>query len=341
MRQPELQNLGKYELVREIGRGSMATVYLARDPFALQDVAIKVAAHRADGDERTNRRRRKLFYNESKAARLLRHPNIVATIDVGEDDGVRFIVMEYVPGAQTLDKFCREPNLLPVENAIEVVLKCALAFDYAHANGVIHRDVKPKNILVTPENEVKLGDFGAALIDREDVEETQVIGTLGAPRYMAPEQVTGDVVSKQADLFALGVVAYELLTGVHPFAARTVAKIVRRIVHEPYERIRTVRPEVPTALERVIDRVLRKDPAGRYATAMDLAGDLSIVYDSVHMASLAPGPARAASCGNSRSSPSSRRLTCARSSTRGSGWNFRRGCRFWMRLRRLRPFMYW
>jgi len=282
------QTLGKYELVREIGRGSMATVYLARDPFALREVAIKVSSHRTGSDERTDRRRRKLFYNESKAAGLLSHPNIVATIDAGEDDGVRFIVMEYVSGAQTLDKYCREPNLLPVSNVIEVILKCALAFDYAHSNGVIHRDVKPKNILLTPENEVKLGDFGVAFIDREDVEDTQVIGTLGSPRYMAPEQVTGGVVGKHTDLFALGVVAYELLTGIHPFAGRTVAQIVRRIVREPYQRIRTARPEVPVSLERVIDRVLKKHPAGRYATAMDLAGDLSLVYDDVRLASHGP-----------------------------------------------------
>ena len=199
------QSLGKYELVREIGRGSMATVYLARDPFALQEVALKVAMTRSGENERTDRRRRKLFFNETKTAGLLRHPNIVATMDAGEDDGIRYLVMEYVAGAQTLDKFCRAPDLLPIENVIEIVLKCALAFDYAHNKGVIHRDIKPKNILLTPENEVKIGDFGIALIEREDVENTQVMGTLGSPRYMAPEQVTGGQVTKQTDLFALAV----------------------------------------------------------------------------------------------------------------------------------------
>lgn len=280
--------LGKYELVREIGRGSMARVYLARDPFALRDVAIKVASHKASASERTNRRRRKLFFNESTAAGLLRHPNIVATIDAGEDDGTRYIVMEYIPGAQTLDKFCQPDNLLPIENAIQVLLKCALAFDYAHGKGVIHRDIKPKNILLTPENEVKIGDFGIALIDREDVEETQVMGTLGSPRYMAPEQITGGTVSKQTDLFALGVVAYELLTGVHPFRDKSLAQIVRRVVNEPHRPLRELRPEIPAALERVVDRLLKKHAAGRYGTAMDLAGDLSLIHDSVRLASNDP-----------------------------------------------------
>ena len=288
MSELELTTLGKYELLRELGRGSMAAVYLARDPFTLQEVAIKVASATPNANERISRRRRKLFYNESKAAGLLHHENIVAIIDAGEDDGVRYIVMEYVRGAQTLDKFCRAPDLLPVENVVQLLIKCALAFDYAHSKGVIHRDVKPRNILLTPENDIKIGDFGIALIERDDIENTQVIGTLGSPRYMAPEQVTGAAVSRQTDVFALGVVAYELLTGEHPFADRTVAQIVQRITRTAHRPLRELNPDIPGELAHIVDRTLKKHPAGRYATALDLAGDLSLVYDDIRLASQAP-----------------------------------------------------
>jgi hypothetical protein len=280
----EGQQVGKYELLRAIGQGSMGTVYLARDPFSLGEAAVKVVAlpEGEKGDER--RRQRKLFLNESKAAGLLHHPNIVATLDVGVDDGYGYIAMEYLPSARTLEVHCQPGNLLAIELVAAIMFKCAIACDYAHNKGVVHRDLKPLNILVSDEREVKICDFGLAFIDRSDVEHTQVIGTLGSPRYMAPEQMLGHEVSNQTDIFALGVILYQLLTGVHPFGSDNLLAVAQRIAREPHAPMRSVRAEIPIELDRVVDRALKKHPAGRYQRAIDLAGDLAVIHDKLELA---------------------------------------------------------
>ena len=284
------QTIGKYELIRPIGDGNMGTVYLARDPFSLQDVAIKIATPKPADDDRIARRRRKLFYIEAKAAGMLRHPNIVATIDAGIEDDRRYLVMEYVQGASTLDRFCRPDNLLPIEHVVGTMLKCAIAFDFAHSQGVVHRDIKPKNIMLTQDNEVKICDFGLALITNADINDTQVMGRLGSPRYMSPEQVSEEMVTNQSDIFSLGVVTYELLTGVSPFKADNISAIARRITREPHKPLTEFRDDIPPALVHIVDRTLKKHPAGRYQTAMDLAGDLSLVHDEIrHTASQLSG----------------------------------------------------
>ena len=280
------QTIGKYELIRPIGDGNMGTVYLARDPFSLQDVAVKIATPKPADDDRIARRRRKLFYIEAKAAGMLRHPNIVATIDAGIEDDRRYLVMEYVQGASTLDRFCRPDNLLPIEHVVGTMLKCAIAFDFAHNQGVVHRDIKPKNIMLTQDNEVKICDFGLALITNADINDTQVMGRLGSPRYMSPEQVSEEMVTNQSDIFSLGVVMYELLTGVSPFKAENISAIAKRITREPHKPLTEFRNDIPPALVHIIDRTLKKHPAGRYQTAMDLAGDLSLIHDELrHTAS--------------------------------------------------------
>jgi serine/threonine protein kinase len=273
--------IGKYELIRPIGDGNMGTVFLARDPFTLQDVAVKIATPKSAEDDRIARRRRKLFYIEAKAAGMLRHPSIVATIDAGIEEDRRYIVMEYVQGATTLDRFCRPDNLLPIDRVVSIMLKCAIAFDFAHSKGVVHRDIKPKNIMLTQDNEVKICDFGLALITSADIGDTQVMGRLGSPRYMSPEQVSEEQVTNQSDIFSLGVVTYELLTGVSPFKADNITAIAKRITREPHKPLAEFRDDIPPALVHIVDRTLKKHPAGRYQTAMDLAGDLSLVYDEI------------------------------------------------------------
>jgi eukaryotic-like serine/threonine-protein kinase len=276
-----VQTIGKYELIRPIGDGNMGTVFLARDPFSLQDVAVKIATPKPADDDRIARRRRKLFYIEAKAAGMLRHPNIVATIDAGIEDDRRYIVMEYVQGASTLDRFCRPDNLLPIEHVVSIMLKCALAFGFAHEKGVVHRDIKPKNIMLTQDNEVKICDFGLALITNADINDTQVMGRLGSPRYMSPEQVSEEMVTNQSDIFSLGVVTYELLTGISPFKADNISAIAKRITREPHKPLTEFRDDIPPALVHVVDRTLKKHPAGRYQSAMDLAGDLSLIHDEI------------------------------------------------------------
>jgi serine/threonine protein kinase len=169
-------------------------------------------------------------------------------------------------------------------------LKCALAFGFAHDKGVVHRDIKPKNIMLTQDNEVKICDFGLALITSADINDTQVMGRLGSPRYMSPEQVSEEMVTNQSDIFSLGIVAYEMLTGISPFKADNISAIAKRITREPHKPITEFRDDVPPALVHIIDRTLKKHPAGRYQSAMDLAGDLSLIHDEMrHTASKLSG----------------------------------------------------
>ncbi|MFT5445512.1 MAG: serine/threonine protein kinase [Gammaproteobacteria bacterium] len=273
--------IGKYELIEEIGAGSMGRVWRARDPVTERDVAVKISEQPESDTERGERRRRKLFYNEVKAAGMLHHPNIISTIDAGVDEGRRYIVMEFVDGARTLADIALPGKLLPVANVLKIMYDCAAAFDYAHSKGVVHRDIKPTNIMLDTKGQVKIGDFGVALIDRADVEETQVVGRLGSPRYMAPEQLLAGEVTNQSDIYSLGIVIYELLTGVSPFAGKHVGEIARKVLKEAHQPIRELNADVPEQLSAVVDRTLKKHPAGRYRTAMDLAGDLQIILEDL------------------------------------------------------------
>jgi serine/threonine protein kinase len=284
MKSLENHTLGKYDVLKEIGRGSMGTVYLGYDPFAGRKVAIKVANPDALADERSGARFRKLFFNEAKIAGMLKHPNIVAVYDAGIEDDLGYIVMEYVPNGGTLHAHCRVDNLLPMEEAVRVMYKCAKAIDFAHRKGVIHRDIKPRNILVSGEGNVKIGDFSIALTTHIDAEDTQVHGYLGSPLYMSPEQVRMDTVTNRSDLFSMGIVLYELLCGHHPFSADSLPGITHRITSGQATPMRDLRTDVPTILQHILSRLLKKDPRERYQMGLDLAADLSLVYDHIDRA---------------------------------------------------------
>ena len=280
---PPKQMLGKYEMREEIGRGSMGVVYLGYDPFADEEVAIKVANLNAMKDGPEHARSRKLFFNEAKVAGMLKHQNIVQVRDAGVDDDNWYIVMEYIAGDRTLRDHSKPENLMPIEDVVRTIFKCAKALDHAHRNGVVHRDVKPRNILLTPDGDVKVGDFGIALITRLDSTETQVDGYMGSPLYMAPEQIRMETVTNQADIWSLGVVMYELLTGKHPFAATSLPSIIHQITTQPYPPVSEMRATVPKILGHVVDRMLTKDPAHRYKTCLDVAGDISLVFDHLNL----------------------------------------------------------
>lgn len=276
-----LRTISKYEVLEEIGRGGMGTVYLGYDPFADREVAIKVAHPDALQDERSGRRYRKLFFNEAKITGMLRHPYIVAVFDAGFEDDTWYIVMEYVPGGETLHHYTHPETLLPMDKFVRVALKCAKALDYAHRKGVVHRDIKPKNVLLTQDGEVKLSDFSVAMRTGLDVTETQVDGYLGSPLYMSPEQVKGEEVTHQSDIFSLGVLMYELLTGKAPFSAANITTVIYQITAKKHMPLREVRVDVPESLTQIVDRALEKDPAARYASVLDLAADLSRLCDDL------------------------------------------------------------
>lgn len=275
--------VGKYIISREISRGGMGTVYLGHDPYADQPVAIKIAHAEQLREEESGARFRKMFFNEARTAGLLTHPNIVRIFDAGVDGDNCYIVMEYIEGGATLKPACRPEGLLPLGRVIEVIFKCAKALDYAHRQGIIHRDIKPGNILVSGDFEVKIGDFGIAYLNRTDSDQTMVLGVAGSPRYMSPEQISDQTLTARTDVFSLGVIMYELLTGRSPFAADNFPLLIQKIMNEDPPPIRQHRPELDELLEAIVARALAKNPSDRYASALDLATDLSNAFERLLM----------------------------------------------------------
>jgi serine/threonine protein kinase len=273
------EQLGKYEIKEQVGRGSMGIVYKGYDPFAERDVAVKVALSESLKDKESGERYRKMFFNEAHAAGTLRHPNIVEILDAGAEDDHCYIVMELIEGGETLKPFCNAKNLLPLEKVIEITFKCAKALDYAHRNGVIHRDIKPTNILITQEQDVKIADFSIAHIMTSDTTNTMPMGFVGSPRYMSPEQVQEDVITNQTDLFSLGIVMYELLTGKHPFPADSFSRLIHMIINENNAPLSAHRTDVPEILEKIIHHALQKNPEKRYKMGLNFAADLSLAFD--------------------------------------------------------------
>lgn len=270
--------MGKYELRREIGRGTMGVVYEAMDPHIGRSVAVKVAISDPLTSPESNKRFRQMFFNEAHTAGLLRHPNILDIFDAGVDQGKCYIVMELIESAETLRAYCRPDNLLPVNQVAEILFLSTKALDYAHRQGVVHRDIKPSNILLTRALDVKIADFSIAHINRRDLAHTLPLGFVGSPRYMSPEQIQEDLVSGRSDLFSLGIVAYELLTGRHPFGAESFSRLMHCVINEDPTPLAQYRPELPAALGRMLVKVLEKMPERRYSTGLDWALDLSIMF---------------------------------------------------------------
>lgn len=270
--------IGKYEIIAEAGRGSMGIVYQAYDPFADKEVAIKVAHPRFLNQGDDGARFRKLFFNEAHAAGVLEHPSILSLYDAGVDGEICYLVMEFIPGARTLEPFCKPDTLLPVREVVGIVYKCAKALDYAHRQGIIHRDIKPSNILFTEDRDIKLSDFSIARINRTDQTSTQFDGFLGSPLYMSPEQINEWDIDTNSDIFSLGTIMYEMLTGKHPFRADTLTAIAHNITNEHPLPITEHRKDIPEGLEYVLTRMLKKKTSKRYMSGLDLAADLALIF---------------------------------------------------------------
>ncbi len=257
--------LAHYRLEREIGRGAMAVVYLATDSKLQRPVAVKALSLGDEYDGAALAEASQRFRREAEAAARLNHPNIVTVYEAGDDGGLAYIAMDYVPG-DTLEQYTDDEDLLPVEVVLEIGARVADALDYAHANQVVHRDVKPSNILYDPDSgTVKVTDFGIACLT--DTSRTQPGTVLGTPSYMSPEQAAGKKVDGRSDLFSLGVTLYQLLTGHLPFVGDSLANLIYRITTQRAPALRKLRPELHTAVSRVIHRSLQKEPAKRFATA--------------------------------------------------------------------------
>ncbi len=263
--------LGRYRLERELGRGAMGTVYLGHDPKIGRRVAIKTLEFaQFDGGELASVRER--FAREAEAAGRLSHPNIVTVYDVGEEDELAFIAMDYVAG-ENLTHFTEADRLLPVEQLLRLLAEVADALDYAHRQGVVHRDIKPGNLIYNaPDDRIKITDFGIARV--ADSSRTRTGAVLGTPSYMAPEQLTGDPVDGRADVFSLGVTLYQLLAGALPFSGDNLAALAYQIAKTQPTDVRELRPELPASAGRIVARALRKRPDRRYRSAVEMADAL-------------------------------------------------------------------
>jgi len=269
------ERIGKYYVVHEVGRGSTGTVYLSHDPFYGRDVAIKLY-HATNSDDAEGRNARRMFMGEAKMVGKLQHPNIVPIFDAGEEDGRRYVVTEHVHGARTLSAYCRLGSLLPIDQVVSIMYKCAKALHYAHSRGVVHRDIKPSNILLTQDGDVRIVDFGIALVADSDV--SRLEGVAGSPAYMSPEQVQGLELDARSDLYSLGAVMYEMLCGQRPFRAGALGKLLRQVVQSEAESLRLIRPDIPEELEEVVKRALQKEPGNRYRTGTEFAAELTRVH---------------------------------------------------------------
>lgn len=267
--------IGKYDILSQLGEGASSVVYLAEDTFNDRKVAVKVAKTDAEMGEEEAKRFERLFLNEASLAGKLNHPNIVGVYDAVVEGDQRYIVMEYVPGG-SLKKYCSETNLLPLRQAVLVIFKMCRAMDYAFQNGVIHRDIKPANILLSERDDIKISDFGTAKISHAT--HTQIDGFLGSPAYMSPEQINEELPSVQTDIYSLGVVMYELLTGKLPFRAENAVAMINRILNEDPVPIQTLRPDLPGKLVEIVARAMHKDPKVRYANWFDMASELANTF---------------------------------------------------------------
>ena len=253
---------GRYRLLRQLGRGASAIVHLAEDGLSGTQVAIKVLDDAPTNDAEAAMYAERFFHTESQLAGRLRHPHVVSILDAGISDGQRYVVMDYVPGG-TLQDWCEPAKLLPVTRAVEILYKCCGALHHASQIGVVHRDIKPANILVTPTFDVKISDFGGAMMTRGDT--TQVSG-VGSPAYMSPEQVRGDELTFHTDMFSLGATAYHLLTGERPFHGASTFDLMEHVIHQEAPLPSSLRPDVPEELDAIVRRALAKRPQDRFAT---------------------------------------------------------------------------
>ena len=268
----DIRTVGRYEIIGKLGQGSMGVVYLGRDPYINRHVSIKISRPSSNITGQEADKYRKRFFLEAQSAGKLVHPGIVAIYDAGLYQDFCYITMEYIDGP-ALEKYCKKDELLPISKVVEIIFMACKALDYAHKQGVIHRDIKPSNIMLTKAWDVKITDFSIAKIKSE---ETASKGIIGSPSYLAPEQVKEEPLEEKSDIFSLGCVLYELLTGEKAFSGDNYFSILYKITNEDPAPIQEFRSDVPEILVRIVKKALEKDPSHRYQSSMDFAYDLRV-----------------------------------------------------------------
>lgn len=290
--------VGRYEIVDRLGAGGMGVVYLATDPMLRREVAIKVLPAADDSELRER------FLREARSVAALRHPNIVAIYDIGEEQGKLFIAMERVDGLSMAEAI-RAGAPYPIERKLRLMLDLCASLGYAHKQGIIHRDVKPGNLMIAADGTLKVLDFGLArLVSAADSGLTQSGAVIGTPSYMSPEQVSGAPIDHRSDIFSVGLVLYEWLSLQRAFAGESIPTVLHDIVHKQPTPLRVLMPSLDPQLAAMVDRALQKDPARRYRSLDEMAGDLqrvlagqpgagpeasTVILDQRDTATVAPG----------------------------------------------------
>lgn len=276
------RELGQYKILAEIGRGGMGIVYKAYQTSLNREVALKVLPAQLSVDENLVKR----FHREAEAAARLSHPNIVQIFDINEIEGIHFFAMEYLKGETLTQKMERE-GALSIREAVRIASLVTEALSYSHSEGIVHRDIKPGNIMIDSHGHVKVTDFGLArAMESSRLTMTGII--VGTPEYMSPEQARGDPLDGRADLYSIGLVLYELLTGQLPFEASTPFAMAQKQIYEPIPSLRLIRPEIPLTLEEVILKATQKNPQNRYQRGEDFKSDLEIFLSGKDLERITP-----------------------------------------------------
>ncbi len=265
----KVKMLGQYEILREIGRGSMGVVYLGWDRLNRRDAALKTMSLASEFDQHALEDAKARFMREAEFLDTLNHPNIVDFYSAGEEHGLAYIAMEFLRGVE-LTEYTKPGSLLPLPTLLEIMERAAEALGYAHEQKIVHRDVKPGNIMYDAgSNVIKMADFGISRLTNLSRTRTGVV--LGSPYYMSPEQVVGDKVNGQSDLFSLGATFYQLVSGHLPFKGETDMQVMYSITQDPTPDISTIRPDLPQGIRAIINRALAKNTAERFNNGYEMA----------------------------------------------------------------------
>lgn len=276
------KTMGKYKILGELGRGTCGIVYKGFDPFVQREVAVKVGLAEPVGDSERTHQVQRNFFAEAHAAGKLQHPHIVSLYDAGIEGDFNYLVMEYING-ETLLEYCRrQGKRLSAEKVLECMFKCCRALEYSHRMGVIHRDIKPSNIMLSHEGETKLMDFSIAEVTHNLQFTPDLV--VGSPSYMSPEQVLRKEVDSRSDLYSLGAVMYQLLTGERPFAFADIQVVFKHIVNTPAPLLSKKRPDLPQALSDIIEKAMSKNPGERFQSGQEMGAQLTRVHDDLRYA---------------------------------------------------------
>jgi CHASE2 domain-containing sensor protein/tRNA A-37 threonylcarbamoyl transferase component Bud32 len=270
--------VGRYEILMELGKGAMGTVYKGRDPKINRLLAIKTIRFSDEFEETQLQEIKERFFREAELAGKLSHPGVVAIYDVGEDYDLTYMAMEFLDG-EDLDRYCKKDGLLPFRKILDIIAETADALEYAHNNGVIHRDIKPANIMLLRSGRIKVTDFGIAKSMSASKTRSGII--LGTPNYMSPEQIMARMIDARSDIFSLGVVFFQLLTGELPFKGENLNNLFYQITQAKHPSPRKINPRVIKPCEQIVDKLLAKNPDHRFQTANDLAKYIRILAHKI------------------------------------------------------------